>query len=149
MTTKPTSWPYRLWPISGLWAPRRCWDGLYRELKALNWEWSGRMKLPLWLRVWVWIDPDVENNHRLAEKYARARKRCNVCGAGNLPIISAFCMHCGEEIYEEEADYYADPDDPDPDDWYECCDSPIDMGHMDGCPENPENLETPTLRLVK
>ena len=40
--SKPTSWPYRLWPISRLW-DRRPSPGLYRELKNYQLEVVGEL----------------------------------------------------------------------------------------------------------
>ena len=93
---KPTSWPYRLWPVSGLWNPDRY--SLFRELKALNWKWSGRLKLPLWLRVWCWIDTNMVRHHELAEKWSPVRITCQTCEAGNLPYYALYCHHCGEDV---------------------------------------------------
>ena len=151
-TNKPTAWPYILWPMSRMW-DRRPPPGLYDELKGISWKWSGKVQLPLWLRIRCWVSPDLVRNHELAEKYSPIRLKCGECEAQTLPYYALYCHHCGEEVeFSEEAYLDEDPDDPDPDDWHECCDVPADMGHMDGCTDNPEN-QTPRgsigLRLVK
>lgn len=153
MKNKPTPWPYRLWPVSRLWDQRPS-PGLYRELKTISWKWSGSLRLPLWLRIRCWVDPDLVRNHELAEKWSPVRITCQACEAENLPYYALYCHHCGEEVEFPEEAYMEVPheEDGDEEDWHECCDVPADMGHMDGCPENPEN-QTPRgslgLRLVE
>ena len=112
--SKPTPWPYILWPVSRLWN-RKSPPGLYGELKEISWRWSGSLRLPLWLRVRCWVSPDLVRNHELAEKWSPVRIKCHECEAENLPYYALYCHHCGEEVaFSEEA--YADfPDEEDDD----------------------------------
>jgi len=97
---RPTSWPYRLWPLSNLW--RLNDQEVFGVLKSNCWEWSGRLKLPLWLRLWTWLDTDVARNMRLAQRFSRARKTCAECEVTDLPAFADYCCYCGEELYDDD-----------------------------------------------
>ena len=96
--SKPTPWPYRLWPVSALWHRG---SGIFGQLKRNNWEWSRRLQLPLWLRLLTWVDADQLRVHRLGQKYTEAQRSCPECGSAKIPIHAEFCCWCGEELYDD------------------------------------------------